>query len=106
MMVEQIRNMARCRKVEVNGQTRYVIDVFDDHGNVRITNNSNSTDPMGVEELTKEMKAGKYAFAFKGTQAAGSGAGSAGGVRLPAGAANLDPVERLKAARRVEAGAA
>jgi hypothetical protein len=104
MMVEQIRQNARCRKVEANGRTRYVVEIFDDRGNVRITNNSNSTDPMGIEELAKEMKAGQYAFAFKGTQAAGSGAGSAGRVNLPAGVANLDPVERLKAARRAEVG--
>jgi hypothetical protein len=104
MLVEKIRQMCRCRKVEINGQTQYQIDVFDDKGNIRITNSSNSTDPMGIEELTKEMKTGKYAFAFKGTQAAGSGAGSTGGTRLPANMANLDPVERLKAARRAQMG--
>jgi hypothetical protein len=96
--------MCRCRKVQISGQTRHQIDVLDERGNVRITTSSNSTDPMGIEELTKEMKTGKYAFAFKGTQAAGSGAGNAGGVKLPPGAANLDPVERLKAARRAQAG--
>jgi hypothetical protein len=105
MMVELIRSMAQCTKAEVNGQARYQIKVLDDRGNVRITSASNSTDPMGLEELAKEMKAGKYGFAFKGTQAAGSGAGSAGGTRLPAGIQNLDPVERLKAARRTEVSA-
>ena len=64
MMVERIRSMARCRKADFNGQAKYVVEVLDEHGNVRITNSSNSTDPMGLEELGKEMKAGKYAFAL------------------------------------------
>jgi hypothetical protein len=104
MMADAIRKMSRCRKVEVGGQMKYGTEVLDEHGNVRITNMSNSTAPMGFDELAKEMKAGRFAFAFKGTQAAGSGAGSAAGkAALPAGYANLDPVERLKAARRAEA---
>jgi hypothetical protein len=103
MMVEQICKTARCRKVDFNGKPRHVVEVFDERGNVRITNMSNSTDPMGLDELAKELKAGRHAFAFKGIPAAGSGAGSAGSVHLPPGVADLDPVERLKAARRAQA---
>ena len=61
---------------------------------------------MSIDDLAAEMKAGKYAFGFKGTQAQGSGAGSSGSVKLPANLANLPPVERLKAARRMQISAA
>lgn len=105
-MVKEIRQQCRARRIEVNGKVRHAIDILDGNGNVRITNASNSTDPMAVEELTKEMKAGRFAFAFKGTQAQGSGASTPTGMRLSADLSKLSPVERLKAVRRAQAGSA
>ena len=105
-MVKEIREACRARRIETGGKVRHQIEITDASGNVRITNASNSTDPMGVEELVKEMRAGRFAYAFKATQAQGSGASSSGGVKLPPSMADLPPVERLKAARRAQAGVA
>ncbi len=93
---EMIRQSCRCRRVEVNGEGRWLVEVSDGNGNVRITNARGSFEPMGVEELIEEMKAGQYAFAFEDQQAESRGATERG----PGVTDSLSPVERLKLARR------
>jgi hypothetical protein len=105
-MVREIREVCRARRVEAAGKLQHHIEIMDAGGNIRITNAPNSTDPMGMEELVKEMRAGRFAYAFKATQAQGSGGGSGTNVKLTAETKNLDPVERLKLARRAQAGVA
>jgi len=99
LLVREIRQASRPKRVEVNGEVRHQIEVLDANGNVRITNKSNSTDPMTVDELAAEMKAGRYAFSFKGTGAAGSG-GSTGGNRKYAG----QDLTKLSGTQLMEAG--
>jgi hypothetical protein len=103
-MVREIRDQCRAKRVMVDGKVVYSVEVIDRNGNVRITNRSNSTDPMGLDELVKEMKAGRWAYAFKGTQAQGSGASTPNGTRITGDLSKLSPVERMKAARRAQVG--
>lgn len=96
-MVEQIHRMCRCRRVEAGGKSQWRIEVLDGHGNVRISNTTGSLEPMNMEELVGEMKAGSYAFAFQGQQPQGSNRCNG---RAQSESLGLSPVERLKFARR------
>ncbi len=100
LLVREIRQASRAKRVEVNGEVRHQVEVLDTQGNVRITSKSNSTDPMTVDELAAEMKAGRYAFGFKATQAAGGGGSNAGGKRAYAG----QDLTKLSGPQLMEAG--
>ena len=97
LLVEQIRRSCRGRRVEEAGRNAWRIEVLDAQGNVRITSASGSIDPMDLEELVGEMKAGQYAFAFQGQSVRGYGSQNRPGH---ADSLKLAPVERLKLARR------
>jgi polyhydroxyalkanoate synthesis regulator phasin len=72
------------RMNEVDGQ--FVAQVVDDQDNPRISLKSNSTDPMSIQELVKEMS-GKdtYAPAFAGSGASGGGVAGTRGGGSPSG---------------------
>jgi hypothetical protein len=95
-LLDVIRQNCRCRRVEVKGKGCWLVEVLDGNGNVRITNATGSIEPMGIEELVGEMKAGQYAFAFEGQRVESPGATDHSPGVIP----SLPPVERLKLARR------
>jgi len=95
-LMEMIRQRCQCRRVEVDGEARWLVEVLDGNGNVRISNAMGSFEPMGVEELIEDMKAGRYAFAFEDERVESRGATDHG----PGVTVGLSPVERLKLARR------
>lgn len=81
--------------------------VVDANGNPQVTNRPGSHDPMTVEELVASFKK-EYPDQFKGSGATGSGAPGMGSGGQNGGSNPIDPglspVEKLKAARRQQAG--
>ncbi len=107
LLMTAIMDMCRCTPQVKDGRTTFLIEVLDKDGNVRISPKTGSTDRMSVGELIEELKKGRYAFCFKATQAAGSGAGgsSGKGTHTSGDLSHLPPQERMKIARQREAAA-
>lgn len=107
----------RYAKLEENDDG-FKVRVVDDDGTNRITLQTGKTDPMGIREFVNDVlrKDERYQAAFGGSGSTGGGAKSGGGGddkpgaggEKPAGDAGgrLNPVEKLRQARKSAAAAA
>lgn len=105
LLLPHVERATRLRRLD---DGKRIVEVLDDDGNVRLSTKSGSTDAMSLGEFVSSLKENdKFAPAFKGSGASGSGAG---GDRKPGSAASgngrlmdLPPAERIKAFRQQEA---
>jgi hypothetical protein len=83
----------RTTRMQAGDDGRFFAEVIDAAGNPRLSPKANVTEPMTVGELVEELRADeKYARAFNGSGAKGSGSGRSmggGGAGVPAGSKTI-----------------